>query len=230
MSIISFGSCNFNCVYCKRDGQFRDNNNEIINSVECSFEELKDIVKKEIEKGRRIRLSGGDPCMYVKEALGIAQYVKNNFNQKISIAHNGSCPNIVKFLSSYLDYVAIDLKSPYPEEFSQITGMENGMDMIKRSLQTQKICTTQGILTDVRTCVFKHTTLQELKDIAQMVVQNNDINNLFWTVRCYSPIESCSFEAPEKEVFLQYMQEIKKEFPQLKIGMRARWEGGFVFF
>lgn len=230
MSIISFGSCNFNCSYCKRDGQFRDDNNEIINSVECSFEELKQIVQKELAKGNRIRLSGGDPCMYIKEALNIAKYVAETSNQKISIAHNGSCPNIVNFLSPYLDYVAIDLKSPYPDEFSAITGVSNGEDMIKRSLQTQQICTSQGILTDVRTCVFEHTTLQTLKDIANMIVNNNKIENLFWTIRCYNPIKSCAYKAPDKEQILQYIAEIKKIHPELKIGMRARWKGGFIIF
>ncbi len=229
MSIISFGSCNFSCSYCKRDGQFKDSDNNIINATDCTFEELKDIVDKEIKKGNRIRLSGGDPCMYVKEAVMIAQYVMEKYNQKISIAHNGSLPHIVNFLAPYLDYVAIDLKSPYADEFSSITGMSNGQEMIDRSLTAQKFCTHNGILTDVRTCVFKHTALQEFKDIAKLICEHNNTDYLFWTIRCYSPVKGCDYQAPEKDLLLKYAKETKNDFPMLKIGMRARWKGGFIF-
>ena len=107
--------------------------------------------------------------------------------------------------------------------------MSNGQEMIGRSLTTQKFCTHNGILTDVRTCVFKHTTLQEFKDIAKLICEHNNTDYLFWTIRCYSPIKGCDYQAPEKDLLLKYAKETKKDFPMLKIGMRARWKGGFIF-
>lgn len=230
MSIISFGRCNFNCCYCKRDGQFKDENNNIIHAVDCSLDELKNIVQNEIAKNRRIRLSGGDPCMFQAESLEIAQFVWENFGQKISIAHNGSCPEFVKKLLPYLDYVAIDLKSPYADEFSNITGMKNGEFWIKNSLLSQEYCTNNNVLVDTRTCVFNHTGFDELKAIADLIVQKNNLKNLFWTIRCYNPVKDCDYQTPNRDVLLEYIQKIKEIYPDLKIGIRAKWKGGFEFF
>lgn len=230
MSIISFGSCNFNCSYCKRDGQFKDDNNFIINSVDCTFDELKEIVGNEIRKNRRIRLSGGDPCMYMQESIKIAEFVWENFGQKISIAHNGSSPEFVRRLLPYLDYAAIDLKSPYPDKFSQITGMKNGEELIRKSLLSQEYCTNNKVLVDTRTCVFRQTSLEELKNIARLITQNNNLDYLFWTIRCYKPVKGCEHHEPDREELIGHIKEIKKVYPDLKIGMRTRWKGGFEFF
>ncbi len=230
MSIISFGRCNFNCCYCKRDGQFKDKNNNIINAVDCSWDELKDIIRTEIAKDRRIRLSGGDPCVFQKESLEIAKFIWDEFGQKISMAHNGSCPEFVKKLLPYLEYVAIDMKSPYPDKFSKIVGLKNGEALIKNSLLSQEYCTNNDVLVDVRTCVFEHTTPEELKTIAALITQKNNLKNLFWTIRCYNPVKGCDYHAPDKDILLSYIAEIKNLYPDLKMGMRAKWKGGFEFF
>lgn len=230
MAIVSFGRCNFKCSYCKRDGQFTDDNGDIINTVDCSLDELKALVDDAVAKGRRVRLSGGDPCTCIQESVQIAQYIFDKYHQKISIAHNGSYPNLVRFLMPYLDYVAIDLKSPYPDVFSEVTGCSDGDEMIKRSLLTQKLCTSAGVLVDVRTCVFDHTPLEELLRIAELITAENKLDNLFWTLRVYSPVEGCGYKQPALEKIKGFIAEIKAKYPKLKIGMRNKWEGGFNFF
>lgn len=230
MAIVSFGHCNFKCSYCKRDGQFTDENGDIRNTFDCTLDELKALVDNAVVRGRRIRLSGGDPCTCIQESVQIAQYIYAKYKQKISIAHNGSYPNLVKFLMPYLDYVAIDLKSPYPDVFSKITGCHNGEEMIRRSLLTQKMCTSSGVLVDVRTCVFDHTPVEELLKIAELITAENVLDNLFWTLRVYTPVEDCEYKQPALDKVRAYIAELKAQYPQLKIGMRNKWEGGFSFF
>ncbi|APU86900.1 4Fe-4S cluster-binding domain-containing protein [Clostridium botulinum] len=81
MAIISFGKCNFNCLYCKRNGQFKNKEGNIIKSVSINWNDLKDLIDNAILKGQRIRLSGGDPCMFYKESLYIAKYVWENITK-----------------------------------------------------------------------------------------------------------------------------------------------------
>lgn len=81
--------------------------------------------KKEVQKARKIRLSGGDPCMFKTQSLEIAKYVRDNYNQKISVAHNGSDYNFIKSIIDYLDYIALDFKGIKKETVERITGIKN---------------------------------------------------------------------------------------------------------
>lgn len=72
MQIVSFGSCNFHCPYCKRDGQYIDSNGNIYTAKEYDFNT---VLEELLQVDNRIRLSGGDPCMHVKDSLAIAKAV-----------------------------------------------------------------------------------------------------------------------------------------------------------
>lgn len=82
MLIISMGACNYNCSYCKRDGQFKGNGNSILNAYDVAMDEIFGVIDKHITAGHRIRLSGGDPCMFPSESLQIAKYCWNKHGQK----------------------------------------------------------------------------------------------------------------------------------------------------
>lgn len=86
---------------------------------------IKNIIDDNIKLGRRIRLSGGDPCAFPKESLEIAKYVYEKYKQKISIAHNGSSPSFIKMLLPYLKYIALDFKAFYKKNVEKITGIKN---------------------------------------------------------------------------------------------------------
>jgi len=48
--IISFGSCNFHCPYCKRKGCFRDDKGNIIDSVSKDIKDIFEICDDAISK------------------------------------------------------------------------------------------------------------------------------------------------------------------------------------
>ena len=103
---------------CIRD-RFKGNGNSILNAYDVAMDEIFGVIDKHITAGHRIRLSGGDPCMFPSESLQIAKYCWNKHGQKISLAHNGSSPSLICTLLPYLDYVAIDFKGATPEEIAR---------------------------------------------------------------------------------------------------------------
>lgn len=224
MAIVSFGDCNYSCPYCKRDCQFYDDAGNVINTHDIKMSDLEALIDVEASKGRRIRLSGGDPAAYPSESLHIAQYVMDKFGQKISIAHNGSSYGLVKSLVKYLDYVAIDFKAFYSDRLVKITGVAKPvMDQEK----IIKLCQEYGVLVDIRTPVFGDTSLDELREIASVI---SKFSNVFWTLRKYNKVQGCDFPVPDMDDVTHIAQAIKEEYPTLKIGTRNYWKGGFEIF
>lgn len=222
MQIISFGSCNYNCPYCKRDGQFKDEHNNIVYAHDVAMNEVENVIDVAISKGRRIRLSGGDPCMFLTESLHIAKYVKEKHGQKISIAHNGSSLKLVQNLLPYLDYVAIDLKGATTQEIAYRSNTKEKEDSIDTILKILKLCENNDILCDVRTVIFGDTELISLSSIAEKLC---NFKNVFWTLRKYCKVQECNFKESTAEQVRKYVDSLKKLYPNLNIGMRDKWTG-----
>lgn len=232
--IISFGACNFACPYCKRDGAFRSADGSIISAINCDIEDLFKVCDDAIEKGQVVRLSGGDPVVFPEASLQIAEYVKEK-GGRLSIAHNGSSPRFVKKLIEVgvLESAAIDLKAPR-EDMSLRAGLKNGTGakMYDRSIETQDLLSSSGVLVDVRTPIFSTTTIDDLLELAGDIVKGGDGEREFWTLRIYKPVVGCDWEPPRNiESVVWMIRQVKAEYPQLKMGLRAKWEPtGFLYF
>jgi len=222
--IISFGSCNFNCSYCKRRGSHRSSDGSIIFSVNVAKEKLFSICDDAISKNQIIRLSGGDPVMFPGLSLEIAKYIKDN-NGRLSMAHNGSSPVFVSKMAIFLESAAIDLKST-PEYMSTVIGLspEIAKEMYYRSLMTQKVLLDRGVLVDIRTPIFHFTTLDDLLLMLSDININSDSSNKFWTLRLYQEIMDCKLNSPDKDNVLWMVSQLKKKCPSLKFGIRSQWE------
>jgi len=223
--IVSFGTCNFHCAYCKRDGQFTDGNGNIVRSVPVSLEEVKAILRPYLEKGERIRLSGGDPVMFPKESLEIAKWAWDEFGVKISIAHNGSSLRFVQSLLPYLEYVAIDLKGGTPKELAFRAGIPeaSGEKMLNSTLKVQDFLSKCGVLVDIRTPVFGDTTLDDLYNMAELITKDGDPTKEFWTLRAYKRVRGCDWLEPNQDTLFEWAKLVSKEFPTLPIGLRLKW-------
>jgi len=230
--IISFGACNFACPYCKRDGAFRNDDGSIVAAHEASMDDLFAVCDDAVAHGQVIRLSGGDPVVFPKESLAIAAYVSERYGKKISIAHNGSSPAFAARMAPYLESAAIDLKAT-PEEMNLRCGLSNGtgVKMFGRSCGTQDILSDAGVLVDVRTPIFGTTTLDDMLHLAEAIVRGGRSEFEFWTWRLYKPVRGCDWPAPVQGQVQWMIGEVKRAFPDLKIGLRAKWEPeGFLYF
>lgn len=224
MAILSFGACNYACPYCKRDGQFKGAGNTIIRAAEYDWDFMKSTIDYAVSKGRRIRLSGGDPCMFPEQSLRIAQYVWESFGMKISVAHNGSSPAYLRKLLPYLDYVAIDIKGGSAEELSHRAGMRVMQRSIDKVMECINFCALSGVLVDIRTCVFGDTTLAELERIRGLISSVACVRNVFWTLRKYNEIEDCDFAPGDAEVIRAFAESLATD-AGFGIGFRDKWTG-----
>lgn len=127
------------------------------------MKKLKKLIDEEIQKARKIRLSGGDPCMFKTQSLEIAKYVRDNYNQKISVAHNGSDYNFIK---SIIDYIALDFKEIKKETVERIAKIKNPKMQRKEIIE---LCKKNNVLVDVPTPLFAETDINELKEIGKIL-------------------------------------------------------------
>lgn len=229
--ILSFGACNFQCPYCKRGGAFRDKEGNIVSAYRTTINDLLNICNDAISKNQIIRLSGGDPVMFKDEALKIGEYVWNKYHQKISLAHNGSSPEFALKMAKYLESAAIDIKGAKKELWFRAGISQNvGEKMYDNSIKVQNILARANVLVDIRTPIFGDTKLKDMIVIASDIV-GGGLKNKFWTWRIYKPVDGCSWSTIDKKKVITMIKKIKKMFPKLKIGLRAKWEpNGFLYF
>lgn len=224
MAILSFGACNYNCPYCKRDGQFKGYGNQILRAREYSWAEIKEHIDTAIAAGRRIRLSGGDPCMFPQQALQVAEYVWGQYGRKISIAHNGSSLQLIKLLLPYLEYAAIDVKGASDAGLAYRAGMIPQEGRLEHTLCVIETLAKADILVDVRTCVFGDTSEQELTEIRDMLLSIPGARGkIFWTLRKYNEIASCDFVSGDAQRIKELAEKLATS--ELKVGFRDKWTG-----
>ena len=224
--IVSFGACNFACPYCKRDCQLLDEKGLPIRAHEVDLADIKSAVAPKIAAGERLRLSGGDPVMFPKESVALGKWARDEFGQKVSIAHNGSSLRYAKLMAPYLEYAAIDLKGYNGQELAFRAGIpeKSGDAMLKSTLAVQDFLAAEGILVDVRSPIFKETTLDHLYEMASLISKGGT-ENKFWTLRAYNPVKWVDWEGVNQDTLLQYAEIISGEFPELPIGLRLKWSG-----
>lgn len=229
--IVAFGSCNFSCPYCMRDAQFIDSNGNVLKSVEVDEREIFHRLENAIANGERIRLSGGDPCMHIRDSLKIAQWATKRGRQ-ISYCHNGSSPALTSRLAPYAAHAAIDLKAVSIDEFVLRTGIDKPVAS-KVMKNFHKVCravlSNESTLLDVRTCVFSTTTLKDLFEMAQMISQLAHDDRVFWTIRQYDPVATIDWQPLRQGILDEWLSIISRKYPILHIGYRSQWVGG-VFY
>ena len=229
--IISFGNCNVVCPYCKRDCQFIDETGNPIISIPIPLMEIARLAEGAQKRNEVIRFSGGDPVVYPRQVLALSEYLMKCHSVKVSIAHNGSGPRWVEKMLPYLSSAAIDLKA-VPEKIGKVMGisLEKGEKMYNLSLETQELISQNRILLDTRTPIFGDTTIEEMRRLAEDISKQNNLDYTFWTWRLYKPVEGCDWSVPKKENTVEMIQKVSEEFPDLWMGMRAKWEKGGMLY
>ena len=229
--IISFGDCNVACGYCKRDMQFIDEDGVPTASTKVPVLDVARLAEGAVRRGEIPRFSGGDPVMFPSVTLALAKYIDARYGEKVSIAHNGSGTKWVERLVPYLSSAAIDLKA-VPEKIGSIMGIDpkKGQSMYDRSLATQRVVSSNGILLDVRTPIFGDTIVSDMERLAESIVRVNDLRYTFWTWRMYKPVAGCEYPVPTMDMVIDMMQKVSAQHSQLWMGMRAKWDRGGMLF
>lgn len=229
--IISFGECNVACPYCKRDCQFIDEHGTPMASTEVLIEDIARIASGAVSRGEVIRFSGGDPVTHPKQTLALADWIDQEYGQKISVAHNGTGSAWVEKLLPRLSSAALDLKA-VPEKLGKVMGIHEatGVRYFASSLKTQALISQSQVLLDVRTPVFGDTSVEEMNRLGEAIVGANNLDYSFWTWRLYKEVKGCDWPVPDQEKVIEMMKQVSAHYPALWMGMRAKWERGGMLF
>lgn len=229
--LISYGDCNMSCPYCKRDCQFIDDKGNVLSAVEVSLDEVLKLCLWAIGRGETPRFSGGDPVSFKRETLAIAKYCWEQYDMKVSIAHNGTWGQSIERLVPYLSSAAIDLKA-VPSKLGKVMDIRvsAGEPTYAQSLKTQALISHAGVLLDVRTPIFGDTTLEDMMVLGADICRTNDLSKTFWTWRLYKEVEGCDWLVPEVQKVIEMMQIVSKQLPELWMGMRAKWQAGGMIY
>lgn len=150
------------------------------------------------------------------------------------MAHNGSSPTLIKHLvdNHLLDSLSVDLKAETPEKLAKIAGISSSQSIImwNKTIQTLRVLKyATDVKVDIRTCVFNDTNFEELLKIGE-IIQKNSNENVFWTLRKYSIVDNFSTETKDTESMKKLAQLLSSQLPNLRIGIRVKWDNGAFFY
>jgi len=106
-TLIKFGRCNMRCGFCFRDGANADADGRQPNSRYVDFEDIADLVVKQVKEGQIMRISGGEPGLYPTEVTELLNIIKENGGYSI-IDTNGTIPSSAKRYAELADVMSID--------------------------------------------------------------------------------------------------------------------------
>ena len=162
---IFLGGCNLKCPYCM--------NSKLALGTSTKQVKLDDVKRYVLEeKSDWIMISGGEPtCSDLDMLLNLIKEIKT-WGCKIGVSTNGSKPEILKEILPFIQYVAMDLKSPEDIVLKEL-GFEHGKT---------DVTNTHSILTDIKTSRndFNYeirTTLYPLYVNKNTIVKMSDMLN-----------------------------------------------------
>ncbi|GAB6078986.1 anaerobic ribonucleoside-triphosphate reductase activating protein [Hydrogenobaculum acidophilum] len=103
-TVLFFGGCNLRCPYC--------HNKDIVlkNTKPFDVNEVFELLKSRKHLVEWVCISGGEPTVYEDKLLNFLKSLKT-MNFKIKLDTNGINPSVVKDISDFVDYFAIDVKT-----------------------------------------------------------------------------------------------------------------------
>ena len=103
-TVLFFGGCNLRCPYC--------HNKDIVlkNTKPFDVKEVFELLKSRKHLVEWVCISGGEPTVYEDKLLSFLKSLKT-MNFKIKLDTNGINPSVVKDISNFVDYFAIDIKT-----------------------------------------------------------------------------------------------------------------------
>lgn len=162
-AVIFLQGCNLRCPWCQNVDGINLEGGKVA-ETKNTIEHIK-VLKPMIDS---IVLTGGEPLVQPKACEEILKAAKG-LGLKCAIETNGTDPQALKQLASYLDFIAIDVKAPLsdPELYEKITGSVGVPGLIKKIKESLKVAVTSKAEVEARTTVVP-TLNDDEKIIAQL--------------------------------------------------------------
>ena len=154
MSLVIFtGGCTLKCPYCHNpdiiNGGKQIKLAEILNKIENSIDFIDSVV-----------ITGGEPLIQYEDVEYILKHCKKK-GLKTKLDTNGCFPLRLEKIIKLLDYVALDIKVPFPK-YEKIIGSAVG-DNVKKSMEA---CIKEEVYLECRTTFVP--CLMEIEDIIEI--------------------------------------------------------------
>ncbi|MFW5780789.1 MAG: anaerobic ribonucleoside-triphosphate reductase activating protein [Bacillota bacterium] len=158
-AVVFLGRCNFDCWFC--------HNRWMLNMGKL-YEE--DIILKKIKENSflldAVVITGGEPTMEdTKELISFIKKIKD-MNLKVKLDTNGTNPEKLEQLLPYVDYVAMDIKSPL-SKYREITCIDD--DELLALKKCINILMNSGKEYEFRTTFIPTLETEDILEIANTI-------------------------------------------------------------
>jgi pyruvate formate lyase activating enzyme len=143
-AVIFTQGCNFRCPYCHNPGLVYPE----LFTKQLPFEEVLDFLKQRQGLLEGVVFCGGEPTL--QEDLLEAVFKVRSLGYAVKLDTNGSKPDVLAEVLPYLDYVAMDIKAPFGNEYARASGVIVDDYEIRRSML---LIRAAGLLYEFRTTV-----------------------------------------------------------------------------
>ena len=143
-AVIYLPGCNLRCPFC--------HNRELVlesgSMDEVPRELIEEYLRENVDFLDGVVVSGGEPTIH-PDLPELLRWLRS-LGTKIKLDTNGTNPEMLKDVirAGLVDYVAMDLKAPLDETYSELVGCDAPLEQIKRSIE---ILMTSGIDYEFRT-------------------------------------------------------------------------------
>jgi len=161
-SVIFFHGCNYRCPFCF-NGDFvvgKKFTNMDIEEILAAFLKNKDFVD-------HVVICGGEPTLQSEGLIKLCRALKQN-GFKIKLDTNGSNPSVIKKITNerLVDYIAMDIKATFDENYKRATGQTGIPTDVKKSLE---IISKSGIDYECRIPVVPSINMELVPKIAEQL-------------------------------------------------------------
>ncbi|MBM4237692.1 MAG: anaerobic ribonucleoside-triphosphate reductase activating protein, partial [Euryarchaeota archaeon] len=145
-STVYLPGCNFRCPACHN----RDLVLEPERLDDIPLSDMEDFIRSNREFLDGVVVTGGEPTIH--DDLPELVRLLRGMGMRVKLDTNGCRPEMLEALldEGLLDFVAMDIKAPLNEKYTEVTGTEVKLERIKRSIS---IITNSGVDYEFRTTV-----------------------------------------------------------------------------
>jgi pyruvate formate lyase activating enzyme len=162
-AVIFTQGCNMNCWYC--------HNSQLI-PHECNYVLEENAILSQLYQNRdlldSVTITGGEPTLQ-KDLVPFIMTIKNDIGLKVKLDTNGTNSYIINELikARVLDYIAMDIKSPYYKHYTKNINLEEIKKTIDLLIENKR-----NLKVEFRTTVIPSLTYEDIEFIKIHMIYN----------------------------------------------------------
>lgn len=162
VSVIYLPYCNFRCGFCHNKGLIANPQQY----EEVPPEKIKKYLLEHQDFIDGICVTGGEPSLHKNQGLYDFLREIKNMGFLVKVDTNGADPEFLNEIigKKLADYIAMDIKAPLTEKYSQVAGEKVDLSAIEESI---KIVIRNLIHYEFRTTIVPNFSLEDIEAIAQ---------------------------------------------------------------